>query len=507
MKKIFTLIILCGALTTQAQTLDDIELFNVRDLHGTSRYTAMGGAFTSLGNDLSAVHVNPASAAVFRNSNFGLTLGFQSKQGGQKNFFNGSNTSSDFNLSLENLGLLASFTSGPYKKESRFGFAITSQKLADFNRTYAVTGTNALGAFGQGSLAYYWLRRNDPNIVDQGAIGLMGSELQGFGLNEEFAAFQAGILVAANDTLISDVGFGNASAGSSSIRYFKDESGSHNEIALSFGGETGDKLFYGVSLAFPFLNYRMEDQIREFNLPVDTFPFDATSYQLNRVNEIYGTGFNFKLGLIYKPIHWWRIGASFQSPSWYSVRQVYEFDVNSTFATGDPFQSDILSTGEYAYGLRTPAIYRLGTSIVFGRIGLISVDYEFMDNTQSKTYELIRFNSVSDNDLVDGNTDANNFFTASNTLRVGGEIKLGLVSLRAGYSNQSSIYNDPDDFRSGIQTISGGIGYQTKKYSVDLTYVTAKHSREDWVHPFASADLVSTTNTRNNILLGTTIRF
>ena len=51
----------------------------------------------------------------------------------------------------------------------------------------------------------------------------MGSELQDFGLDEELAAFQANILVASNDTLISDVGFGNSSTGTSNITYFKDE--------------------------------------------------------------------------------------------------------------------------------------------------------------------------------------------------------------------------------------------------------------------------------------------
>ena len=71
--------------------------------------------------------------------------------------------------------------------------------------------------------------------------------------------------------------------------------------------------------------------------------------------------------LFFKPVHFWRIGGSYQTPSWYSVNQVYEFSVSSTFADGSAFTSDIFSTGEYSYRLRTPAIYRIGTSVVIGK--------------------------------------------------------------------------------------------------------------------------------------------
>lgn len=502
MKKILSLLILGCALSTYAQTIDDIEIFNVRDLHGSARFTAMGGAFTSLGNDLSAIHINPASAAIYRSSTFGLSLGFNAKSGTQENFFGGSNTSSNFNLNLENIGYVGSFTDGAYKKEKRYGFAISSQKLANFNRSYSITGTNSLDAFGVGSLASYWL----DNIFDTRSSGLTENEVYNSGMTEEFAAAQAFILVATNDTL-RDVAFGKNVPGSSGVRYFRDESGSHSEIALTFGGEANKNFFYGISLGFPILSYRMDDQIREFNLPTDSVPFDATSYELNRTNEIYANGFNIKLGMIYKPLQWLRIGASYQSPSWYGVSQVYEVDVQSSFSDGFQGSSEIFSTGQYNYGIRTPAIYRIGSSIVAGKNAIISVDYEYSDPTKGKTYETSRISSISQNDLEGGNTDINSLMTASNTLRVGGELRFGLIYLRGGYSNQTSIYSDQDNFRTQQTTYSGGIGFQTKKFGIDLTFVTSEFGRLDYVHPFANDNLVNTVNTSNNVVLGTTIRF
>lgn len=506
MKKIFTLLLLSSALGSYAQTIDDIEVFNVRDLHGSARFTAMAGAFTSLGNDLSAIHINPAAAAVYRKSTFGLSLGFSTIQGNQQNFFGGTNTSSNFNLNLDNLGYVGTFKEGAYKKEKQYGFALSTQKIASFNRSYSITGVNNLGAFGEGSLADYWLGGQDENGQEFGAFNLNENQLLDFGLTEEYAASRASILVPTNDS-IRDVAFGTSSPGSSDIRYFRNETGRHNEFALSFGGEANKNFYYGVSLGFPILSYRLEDQIREFNLPSDTIPFDATSYELNRTNEISANGFNIKVGMIYKPTQWWRVGASYQSPSWYSVNQVYEVDVQSSFSDGFQGASNILSTGQYSYGIRTPAIYRIGSSIVAGKAAIISVDYEYTDPTRGRTYETSGFTSISQNELEDGNTNINTLMTASNTLRIGGELKLGLIFLRAGYSNQTSIYVDGDNFRTKQRNLSGGIGIQTKKFSIDLSFVNSEFGRLDYVHPFANDNLVTTSNVRNNLVIGTSIRF
>ena len=54
--------------------MDDILRYTRTELKGTARYVAMGGAFNALGGDFSAIKDNPAAAAVFLNSEIGLTL-------------------------------------------------------------------------------------------------------------------------------------------------------------------------------------------------------------------------------------------------------------------------------------------------------------------------------------------------------------------------------------------------------------------------------------------------
>ena len=124
-----------------------------------------------------------------------------------------------------------------------------------------------------------------------------------------------------------------------------------------------------------------------------------------------------------------------------------------------------------------------------------------------KTSRSQNINGVSDDLLTEGNDAVSTNMTDRRTIRVGGELRLGLVSLRAGYSNQTSFYDNPSDFRSGSTTISGGIAYQTKKYGLNLTLSNTTHGRKDWVHPFAANDLVTTDITQTNIILGAQFRF
>ena len=57
------------------QGLDDALQFSQQNVHGSARFNAMGGAFTALGGELGAIHINPASTGVFTKNELGFTLG------------------------------------------------------------------------------------------------------------------------------------------------------------------------------------------------------------------------------------------------------------------------------------------------------------------------------------------------------------------------------------------------------------------------------------------------
>ena len=48
-----------------AQFIEDARRYSRQSLEGSARYISMGGAFSALGGDISAITDNPAAAAVF----------------------------------------------------------------------------------------------------------------------------------------------------------------------------------------------------------------------------------------------------------------------------------------------------------------------------------------------------------------------------------------------------------------------------------------------------------
>ncbi len=508
MKKFFLPMILAVGLGSSAQTVDDAELFLARGLYGSPRFVAMGGAFTALGNDQSSIRINPAAASVFRTDNLGFSLGFQNTKN-EANLLNGGATESIFNLPFENIGYVKKWETGGYKNKNHWAFSVGYNRVADFQREYSVNSALPIDTFGEGSLANFYLRNTFDVADNQGFEFLFSDELADFGLIEELAATQAGVLV--EDTLgIYGVAFGNeVSRENANLNYNRIEDGSMDEFHLSLGGQYEDKFFYGAALGFSFLNYSNEEFVTENNLPnTGQVPFDASSYTFRRFNQINASGINIKLGLIYKPLQFWRIGASYETPTWYGVEQLYEFDVSSTFANGDRLQSDLFSTDGYQYQFRTPAIYRMGTAFILGKSGLISFDYEYSDPSQAETYRNGRSFNISNESISSANESYSQFFTPHNTLKAGAEIRLGpLVSLRGGYNWTQSIYADPENTRTNQMTYSGGIGFQNKRFGVNLAYLYSQWNRDDVVHQYLGEDLSESQITRTRVVLGANFNF
>ena len=59
---------------SKAQTSQDAYNLSSYGIFGSARYTSMGGAFGSLGGDLSSVSDNPAGAAVFLYPEMGISF-------------------------------------------------------------------------------------------------------------------------------------------------------------------------------------------------------------------------------------------------------------------------------------------------------------------------------------------------------------------------------------------------------------------------------------------------
>ena len=80
------------------QNIDDAISLTFENDNGNARFSAMSGAFGSLGGNLSAISINPASSSVFELSRMGFSLNTDSKD--IKSSF--SNSSSSINSNYFN---------------------------------------------------------------------------------------------------------------------------------------------------------------------------------------------------------------------------------------------------------------------------------------------------------------------------------------------------------------------------------------------------------------------
>ena len=68
-------------MNSQSLGYNDLGVIFTQDFnYGTARSRAMGGAFGSLGGDMSSLAINPAGAAVFLKSEFALTYNFRESE-------------------------------------------------------------------------------------------------------------------------------------------------------------------------------------------------------------------------------------------------------------------------------------------------------------------------------------------------------------------------------------------------------------------------------------------
>lgn len=481
-------------LPVSGQTIDNINLLNTRGLHGTARYTAMGGAFTALGSDLSAIHINPAAASVFRRGEVGVSFGFQN-QYDETSFLNTRNRNSNFRFLFENAGFVKSFGD----QKTPFVLSISANKIADFNSVFTANGINQFNPNpGSGyTLGEYWLA---------GVQDLTIRQMENAGFWEEASAADATVL------LVDSIGafiYDYYPDDASNVEYVFDERGYSDELQISIGSRLSDRFFYGLSLGFPYMNYSNRTSLRESGFADSSF---IKSYQLNRSNDVYANGFNIKLGIILKPIQMLRIGVSYQSPSWYNVEELYYLNVDG-FASNQTFPGTEYVFNNIRYGLATPSIYRAGAALVLFRSLIVSLDYEFTDPSN------INLSSRDGNNYLAAESEYIQITQGSQTIKAGTEWRIGPMFLRGGIRYTESNFREPELYVSDVWNYNLGAGFGNRDFSIDVAYTWSNFSRNFFVHPFLGDNLdgngvvdnrrASAVNdiTRGNLIVGASFRF
>ncbi|MBR5299482.1 MAG: hypothetical protein IKU36_04425 [Bacteroidales bacterium] len=484
-KTLITIILAAAALGAHAQTAYDALLFSENEYEGTARTMAMGNAFTALGGDLGAVGINPAGSAVAKYSQFiltpALTISTATSQGvspfqdGYLPYFERQMKSSRTRFGLPNFGLSINWdtnrTSG--LKNMSFGFIIN--RTATYDEDIYASGTNSTTSF-MGSMAY-----------DATVNGYLGAEL-----NAENAynympwmpvvGYQSGMISTFggyDDQFVgaSEIIFDNgevALGGPLKQSYGRQVTGGKYEYLFNIGANISDFIYLGVNLGMTALNYDYNEYFREVAIDPadfeivfdngDAIYFDEMIYKYSYAAT--GNGYFAKFGAIVTPGHGLRIGAAIQTPVLNNITEYWQ-EAGETAYTNSQYNAGATSPeGRGSYTMVSPLRANFGIAYTLGKIGAVSVDYEFSDYGQMR----YKGSSYDDRDYFEAvNADIRERFGISHMLRAGLEFRpVSELAVRAGYgltTGSEKYYSSLDgELSTSIrQNVSLGLGYSSKK--------------------------------------------
>ncbi|MFN2261351.1 MAG: OmpP1/FadL family transporter [Psychroflexus sp.] len=495
MKKLLMLISLVSV-NLMAQDFTDAVRFSTDRISGTARYTAMSGAFGALGGDISGMSLNPAGSAVFLNNKMTASLDLTTMSN-ESMFGDGSATQKDSSFDLNQAGAVFVFTTNNENALfEKLSFGIAYQQTNNYDNETFVTGNNSQSIsnyfmnFAQGVELDLLVPVSGESVT--GLYEYLGENI-GFGAQQAYLGYEAFMFDADNPGDFGNTSYtSNVNASAFTQNYQLTERGSAGKYIFNFGGEINKRFYLGVNLNAHVSDYERTTLYDEFNSAssgVNEIYFDNTLRTRTR-------GFSTQLGGIAKVTDNWRIGATYQSPTWITVsdemsQRLETVSVENGNADVNPNVLNIYSD----YKFKTPEEWNFSTAYVFGSSGLISFDYGYKDFSQMK------FRSGGFEDL---NAMKNQVFKSSVTYRLGGEYRIANYSLRGGYFSQESPYKN-ELIHDDVTGFSFGIGYSFgNSTSLDFSYMRTEQNRSDKLYQTGLSQRAEIDAIRNNFVLSLT---
>jgi hypothetical protein len=309
MKK-YLLLILCAATISaaKAQLPDDALRVAWYTQNGTARNIATGGVMGSLGGDITANNVNPAGLGLFKTNEFVLTPSFLLN----RNKFNYRGTDTSSNRNAVNYGASGFIFGIPHGRRSKWtssAFAISINQLGSYNNRVRYKGLNNVSSFSEQYLEELVRDRADTNAALSNYI--FGSSL----------AFRTYLIDKETDAGGHLIGYQSLVPISTGVIQEKDETtkGGFHELALGFANNMDDKLYLGASINIPFSIYSRDLFYKETDAtsnPNNDFKYMEFREKLRST----GVGIGAKLGFIYKPKEYIRLGLALHTPQLMSFK-------------------------------------------------------------------------------------------------------------------------------------------------------------------------------------------
>lgn len=503
-----TICLIFTSIDASAQLISEGLKFSSTSVYGTSRSMGIGGAMGSIGADFSSLSVNPAGIGVYRRGEVMLTpsLKFSSAN---STYIGETAQDNNTKFSVPNIGMVITKSALTGNMRSRnwkatsFGFGYN--KTADFNRNY-----------------YYTAKQNESSQSELFALDA-NQNLNEFLTYGTFVNDYTARYLGYHSYLIDT--FGGTGTFNTIVDYTKGirqtnsvkERGGINELLFSFGGNYKEKLMLGATVAFPILRYNRtsnyseadEDQLQDF----------FSDYNYTEELRMRGSGINAKLGAIFVPVSELRLGLAFHTPTLFQLTETFNAGIYTNTENWVGEQSILGSTTEFQYNLTTPWKGIVSASVLLGKRGFFTVDYEFV-NYAAMRY---RLNTVT-NEEVYGvgyfttqeralNDGIKSTYKSASNIRGGLELKLDNFMLRGGAGFYGSPFKQSQSFSTSRMDFSLGAGYREEHFFLDIAFIHSQFNEAErpYIIPYSGnviyAPLAKIKNSMNTVAVTAGLKF
>ena len=477
-KKILIIVFAINAVTASAQNEIDALRYSMQNLNGTAKFAAMAGAYGSLGGDFSTLSSNPAGIGMYQFSEFTFTPSLSLNT--TKSYYgNMNNPSYKSAFGVSNLGVVFSIPKNN-NDWKRINIGIGWNQLADYNRNINIDGMN-----------------NTSSVVDQ-IIDITNGTFTGELINGNGDSFSQ----MAWNTYLIDPLFNNndlvdgeyTSNFSSEQKYQNKETrsvGSLNEFVLSIGGSYKEKLYVGATIGIPTIDYYEYSEYSEAE-STDTAN-NLRQIILNEEISTYGTGYNLKIGAIYRLSEKIKVGGSIHTPTYFNIEEDYNTSL-TTFFKDSTLSYSMGYLNLFNYNLITPLKASISASTIFNNI-IISAEYEVIDYSTNEF-----FTEGFDKE----NSTIKSIYQNTENIKLGAEMIFKPFVFRAGYAKYGSAFKVQDFTR---ENFSYGLGLNFGGYFFDIAYVLSQATNEHRLYSDDFIQPIEINNTNHNILFTLGFRY
>ena len=473
-----------------AQTAEDALRIGQRSPATGATMMGYAGAGVAGVADIGALYANPAGLGFYETSQAAGTLRFLNASDDAR--FDPiapddptSSTQNVTDVGLDNLALV-------YKAPTERGslvFGAGFNQTATFERSLEYQGTNSLSSI------------TDTFLPPVGSFEIDNGDIL-FDRSTQRIAFDAGAIeFFEGDFEDGFYPFLQAVAPGTEIQQQEDviEEGRLNEINLGGAVEAAPNLMAGLSLNVSFGSYEFtrsyrEDDVFGENTP-DMYSVELGDGQLLRgfdfldVRERISSDFvgvNARGGVSIEPTPRIRLGATVETPTVYSVEEVFGTRIRTGFEEGGELEGGSIDANEFEYRIRTPWRFGAGVSVDIVNMRLMA-DVEYVDWSALE----IRSDAV---DFFDVNDEIRREFSATTNIRGGIEWEVPLATLRGGVAYQPDPRDTEIQLPGGETTdrtktfLTAGIGFDlSPQLRLDVGWMQERF--DDQYRPYASVEV------------------